>query len=240
VQTVAQASFDAWTRYYRIQENTPNATVSYYTKGALVALCLDLALRAEGHTTLDAVMRALWQRTQGGPMTEADLLQVLQQLGKRSFAAEIAQWVHSTADLPAPALLQSHGVQVTQADAPLAQSLGLRVSEANGIVFKNVLRGSVAEAAGMAAGDEWLGLDITQGEHTTSWRLRKLDDAAVLMRGLLHQNTQQSAHTLHALVARDGRIHRLPLQWPTTAQVERLKASAQGLGPRSPWTHNLI
>jgi predicted metalloprotease with PDZ domain len=236
VQTVAQASFDAWTRYYRIQENTPNATVSYYTKGALVALCLDLTLRAEGHTTLDAVMRALWQRTEGGPMTEADLLQVLKQLGKRSFAAEIAQWVHSTTDLPVQALLQNHGVQVTPADAPLAQSLGLRVSEANGIVLKNVLRGSVAEAAGMAAGDEWLGLDITQGEHTSSWRLRKLDDAAQLLRGVAHQG----AYTLHALVARDGRIHRLPLQWPATAQVVRLKTSAQGLGPRSPWTHNPI
>ncbi|MBM3387247.1 MAG: M61 family metallopeptidase, partial [Betaproteobacteria bacterium] len=50
VQSVAQASFDAWIKYYRQDENTPNATVSYYTKGALVALCLDLTLRAEGHT----------------------------------------------------------------------------------------------------------------------------------------------------------------------------------------------
>lgn len=234
VQTVAQASFDAWTRYYRIQENTPNATVSYYSKGALVALCLDLTLRGEGHTTLDIVMRALWQRTQGGPISEADLLQVLKQLGQRSYAKDIQAWVHSTTDLPVQSLLQSHGVQVSLADAPLAQSLGLRVTESNGIVLKNVLRGSVAEAAGMAAGDEWLGLDITQGDHTSSWRLRKLDDAAMLLRGV----TPQGVHTLHALVARDGRIHRLPLKWPATVQVVRLKPSAQGLGPRSPWTHH--
>jgi predicted metalloprotease with PDZ domain len=45
VQSVAQASFDAWVRYYRPDENTPNSTISYYTKGALVALCLDLAAR---------------------------------------------------------------------------------------------------------------------------------------------------------------------------------------------------
>ena len=62
LQTVAQASFDAWVKYYRQDENTPNATVSYYTKGALVALCLDLSLRAEGKTTLDAVMRGLWTK----------------------------------------------------------------------------------------------------------------------------------------------------------------------------------
>ena len=48
VQSVAQASFDAWVKYYRQDENTPNSTVSYYTKGALVALCFDLTLRAHG------------------------------------------------------------------------------------------------------------------------------------------------------------------------------------------------
>src|SRR3990167_6661159 len=82
VQTVAQASFDAWVKYYRQDENTPNATVSYYTKGALVALCLDLTLRREGRTTLDDVMRALWQRCDGGPMDEATLRAVLQELGR--------------------------------------------------------------------------------------------------------------------------------------------------------------
>ena len=59
VQSVAQASFDAWVKYYRQDENTPNATISYYTKGALVALCLDLALRREGRSTLDDVMRQM-------------------------------------------------------------------------------------------------------------------------------------------------------------------------------------
>jgi predicted metalloprotease with PDZ domain len=47
VQSVAQASFDAWVRYYRPDENTPNSTISYYTKGALVALCLDLRCAAK-------------------------------------------------------------------------------------------------------------------------------------------------------------------------------------------------
>ncbi|MGH8831820.1 MAG: M61 family metallopeptidase, partial [Polaromonas sp.] len=74
VQSVAEASFDAWVKYYRQDENTPNATVSYYTKGALVALCFDLTLRAEGRNahgaTLDDVMRALWLRCKAGPMRE--------------------------------------------------------------------------------------------------------------------------------------------------------------------------
>ncbi len=100
VQSVAQASFDAWVKYYRQDENTPNATISYYQKGALVALCIDLTLRREGKATLDDVMRALWQRCQGGPMQEADVLAVLQSLSGRSWAKEIKAWVHGTGELP--------------------------------------------------------------------------------------------------------------------------------------------
>ena len=214
VQSVAQASFDAWTKYYRVQENTPNATVSYYTKGALVALCLDLTLRAEGHTTLDAVMRALYERCEGGPMRQADLLVVLKKLGKRSFESELQAWVHGTQDLPLADLLPRHGVQWLQEPAPLAQRLGLRVTESNGLVIKNVFRGSAAEVAGMAAGDEWLGVETadTTGQ-TAGWRVRKLDDVA------LHAHGQT---TVTALVARDGRLLRCPLRWPEPTHAVRL------------------
>src|SRR5204863_10174687 len=63
-QSVAESSFDAWTKYYRQDENSPNAIVSYYTKGSLVGMALDLTIRAEtkGKKSLDNVMRALWQR----------------------------------------------------------------------------------------------------------------------------------------------------------------------------------
>jgi predicted metalloprotease with PDZ domain len=62
VQSVAQASFDAWVKYYRNDENTPNATISYYAKGALVALAFDLTLRAGGSGSLDDVLRVCGRR----------------------------------------------------------------------------------------------------------------------------------------------------------------------------------
>ena len=217
VQSVAQASFDAWVKYYRMNENTPNATVSYYTKGSLVALCLDLTLRAEGHTTLDAVMRELWRRCQGGPMRQTDLLRALKQLGQRSFEGEIAAWVHSTADLPLMGLLQSHGAKVTHDKAPLAQQLGLRVTESGGSVqIKTVLRGSAAEAAGLAAGDEWLGVELAavrRGGAAEAWRIHKLDDVLML-------RAQRSRIT--ALVSRDNRLLKCPLDWPTETQAVKL------------------
>jgi enoyl-CoA hydratase len=152
VQSVAQASMDAWVKYYRQDENTPNATVSYYTKGALVALCFDLTLRGEGRTTLDEVMRSLWVRCQAGPMTEADFATVLAELSGRSFEAEIEAWVHGRGELPLKDLLAGHGVTVHEDAAQLAQRLGLRVSETHGVAVKMVLRGGAAEQAGFAAG----------------------------------------------------------------------------------------
>ena len=215
VQTVAQASFDAWIKYYRPDENTPNATVSYYTKGSLVALCLDLTLRQEGKTTLDAVMRALWLRCQGGPMLEGDLSCVLAELAGRSFAKEMTRWVHGTADLPLKPLLERHGIAVLEEPAQIAQRLGLRVTEGTGIQIKTVLRGGAAERAGFAAGDEWVGLETGTGKSASNWRLAKLDDL------LLYAGT---ATKIGALVARDKRLFNLTLTLPKAVTTWRLVA----------------
>ena len=205
LQSVAQASFDAWVKYYRQDENTPNATVSYYSKGALVALCLDLALRQEGRTTLDAVLRGLWQRCAGGPMTQADLAQVLLDLSGRSWTKELARWVHGTTELPVRPLLAQQGVRVMDEPAPLAQRVGLRVIETAGIQVKTVLRGGAAEQAGLAAGDEWLGVTVGSGKTASRWRLTKLDDL------LLYAGT---SNQVTAWVARDKRLLELPLTLP--------------------------
>ncbi len=209
VQAVAEASFDAWVKYYRPEPNTANATVSYYTKGALVALCFDLTLRAEGKTTLDDVMRGLWLRCKAGPMSERDFATVLEELGGRSFAKEIKAWVHGTGELPVRELLVKHGVVVSDEPAQLQQRLGLRVAEAGGINIKVVLSGGAAEKAGFAAGDEWLGITLGAGSNTQSWRIHKLEDLAQYI-------TEQAAKSqkLTAIVARDKRLIHLTLNWP--------------------------
>ena len=223
VQSVAQASYDAWVKYYRADSNTPNATISYYTKGALVALCLDLTLRSEKTgATLDDVMRALWQRCQGGPLREADVAETLAQLGGRSFAAELAQWVHGVDELPLQTLLAEHGVAVLQEPAQLAQQLGLRLEgpERSGVHIKLVLRGGAAEQAGFAAGDEWLGVEpiAAQAPGKSSaaaqgWRMRQLDDLALYA---------GSAPSVTALISRDQRLLRLTLALPSAASSWRL------------------
>jgi predicted metalloprotease with PDZ domain len=211
VQSVAQSSFDAWVKYYRQDENTPNAMVSYYTKGALVALCFDLMLRSEGKTTLDHVMRAVWARCKAGPMTEADFAAVLAQCSGRSYAKELAQWVHSTQDLPLNRLLELQGVQVVEDKPQLAQRLGLRVTESQGVLqIKVVLRGGAAEQAGFCAGDEWLAVGT---KRNALWRMTKLDDLPLYV-----PERAAKASTVQVVVSRDQRLHNLSLQLPSAEQ----------------------
>ena len=171
LQSVAAASFDAWVKYYRGDENTPNATVSYYAKGALVALALDLTLRSEGRGSLDEVMRRLWAESQGGPIDEGDIANALEAVGGRSYATELAAWVHGTGELPLAELLPRLGVALERQPATLAHRLGVRISESalTGVKVTHVLRGGGAERIGLAAGDELIGVG--------GWRLRRLDDA---------------------------------------------------------------
>ena len=141
-------------------------------------------------------------------MSEGDLRTVLQELSGRSFDTELAQWVHSTAELPLAELLGAHGVQLKPETAQWAQKLGLRVTETHSVNLKTVLRGGLAESAGMAAGDEWLGIEVN-GE---GWRISKLEDVA------FYAGTET---TVTALVARDGRLLRLPLSLSRSAKPSR-------------------
>jgi predicted metalloprotease with PDZ domain len=220
VQPVADASFDAWVKYYRQDEQTPNSTVSYYTKGALVALCFDLTLRHEGKGSLDDVMRHLWTHSSGGPISEADIAAALEAVSGRSYTAELARWVHSTEELPLAQLLRAHGVATLEDPSQQAQALGLRVAEANGSVqVKVVLRGGAAEKAGFSANDEWIGIELPaagkkgQQQAAQAWRIAKLDDLALYL---------GDATKCTAIVARDRKLIRLPLVLPVGVTTWRL------------------
>ena len=225
VQSVAEASFDAWTKYYRSDENTPNATVSYYAKGSLVALALDLTLRRDGKATLDDVMRLLWQRSRGGPIDAGDIAAALKRVGARSYAKEIAAWVNGTDELPLPALLDAAGVAVTSEKTAYAAALGLRLVEgANTVQVRQVLAGSVAMRAGISAGDELLAID--------GWRIRRFDEA---------QQWLEPGRDFELLLVRDQRLLRVTMQPGSTAAAQQValaladKPTAPGAALRRDW-----
>ena len=165
-------------------------------------------------------MRALWLRCKAGPMTEADFAAVLKELGGRSFAREISAWVHGTRELPLAELLAKHGIDVKEDPAQLQQRLGLRVTETSGIVIKTVLRGGAAEQAGLAAGDELLGVEVAD----SAWRLARLDDLP------FYAGTHKK---MVLLAARDRRILRLELSLPASVTTWRLVLRDTALA--QPW-----
>ncbi|MES2958658.1 MAG: PDZ domain-containing protein [Pseudomonadota bacterium] len=197
LQSVAQSSFDAWVKFYRSDENTPNATVNYYAKGSLVALALDLTLRKERRGTLDQLMQQLWRSSRGGPIDEGDIAAALREVGGRSYAKELAAWVHGTGELPLPDLFEAAGVAQRHSAPGLSAALGLRLSEGalSGVQVKSVLAGSAAARAGVSAGDELLAVD--------GWRIRRLDDA---------QQWLVPGAAFELLLARDQRMHRIEVR----------------------------
>lgn len=171
-QSVAESSFDAWTKYYRQDENAPNAIVSYYTKGSLVALALDLTIRAGsgGKKSLDDVMRMLWQRygcdfyaadgSGGRGVTEAELLAVFDAASGLKLGRTIRRYAYGTADLPLARLLAPFGVKWAAAAPSDQPSLGVRtVAVAGDCKLANVYEGGAAHRAGLSAGDLLVAID---------------------------------------------------------------------------------
>jgi len=178
-QSLADSSFDAWTKFYKQDENATNAIVSYYTKGALVALALDLTLRLEsgGTISLDQVMRALWERYgKPGIGVQEDAVEALVgEVSGLDLNGFFDQAVRGTDDLPLEQLLAQIGVElrlrpakdlkdnggaVEQFSEPgVRKELGLRIKEGLEPVIAQIPDGGAAQQAGLAVGDTLLALN---------------------------------------------------------------------------------
>jgi predicted metalloprotease with PDZ domain len=169
-QSVADSSFDAWIKYYRQDENAPNSVVSYYQKGALVALALDLTLRAasRGRKSLDDALRLLWQRCRdAGPayagVAEDEIGEAIQTATGIDVARLLREWTEGTRDPDYAALLAPFGVRCERKPA-LEQVhfalLGVKTETVgNDCRVQSVYDGTPAQAAGVSAGDVLIALD---------------------------------------------------------------------------------
>lgn len=163
-QSVAESSFEAWTKYYRQDENSPNAIVSYYTKGALVALLLDLRLRAgsKGSRSLDDLMRALWLRhgQTGVGVGEDGIFALTAEIGGVEMGEWLRELAEGTDDLPLHAWLGRFGIALNWEAASEAPGFGVRTgAEGDLLKLANVYDGGSAQAAGLSAGDVLVALD---------------------------------------------------------------------------------
>ena len=171
-QSVSDASFDAWVKYYRQDENSPNAIVSYYQKGAMVALALDLTIRQRtmGAKSLDDVMRVLWN-TYGKPglgVPEDGVQQAAEQTAGIALGDFFAHAVEGTVDLDIAPLLEGVAIDLSWKvpgaagpDGAAPATLGAKIgSEPNGDArLVHVFDGGAAQLAGLSAGDAVIAID---------------------------------------------------------------------------------
>jgi predicted metalloprotease with PDZ domain len=172
VQTLAESSFDAWSKFYRPDENTPNAVVSYYAKGALAALALDLTLRqqSKGKASLDDVMKILWQRfgQMGRGVEDDDIRLIAEEVSGLNLKRFFTEAIHGTGDLPLKRLLAPFGIKLEWETAK-APSLGIKTSSTEGgeVKLATAYDGGAAQNAGLSAGDVLLAIDGLRVTSTT-------------------------------------------------------------------------
>jgi len=170
-QSAAESSFNAWSKFYKQDENAANSIVSYYAKGTLIALCIDLKIRSmtENQQSLDDVMRTLWNQylqTEKG-VNENDIQQTICRTVDADITDFLNQLIYQHTDLPLNELLayisinlqyrESAGQQdkggKANSDLP-ACILGAIVKESDaGLQVISVKESSAAQQAGLSAGD---------------------------------------------------------------------------------------
>ena len=233
VQPVADASYDAWIKYYRRNENSPNTTVSYYTKGAVIGFLLDARVREAtgGQRSLDDVLKAAYARYSGERgFRPGEFEAVASAVAGVDLGGWFDRAVRSTDELDYGPVLAWYGLEFARdargdedAPAPAWLGLGTRVDRGR-LLVAGVQRGTPGYEAGFNVGDEILAIgDYRVGPE--AWRQRL---------GLY-----RAGDAVTVLVARRERLVRLdarfgetpserwrlqPVESPSAAQTRRLDA----------------
>jgi predicted metalloprotease with PDZ domain len=193
-QSLAAASFNAWDQLYKPDANSVNAGINYYSKGALVALALDLHLRASGHGTLDDLVRLLWRRfgREGRGLPENGFEALAVEIAGEGIREFLVAAVHGTEDPDLAPLFARVGLRFNLRQAEGARDAGgtpasganVRLSlgasfeaAGGGLKLTTVLDGQPAQGSGLAPGDIIIALDrIQAGGDTLEERLARYEE----------------------------------------------------------------
>lgn len=179
-QSLAESSFNAWAKYYKQDENSPNSIVSYYQKGALLALCLDLLIRKESlnQLSLDDVMNGCYQdfRETNKGLPEGIWQRKVEDVTGLDLKGFFEQAVYGTSDLPLISLFKEHGMVMNLVAMPDSCKGGFGIGETPNhqahislgarwhlvgslMRLTHVLDHGAAQNAGLSAGDEIVAID---------------------------------------------------------------------------------
>jgi len=163
VSTVEQASFDAWIKLYRPDENTTNTSISYYVKGAVVAWLLDVRIRVltGGVRCLDDLMRLAFARFSGARgFSQAEFRAAAEEVAGASLGAFFRGAVESTEELDYGEALEWFGLQFRKPHGSGKAWIGAETkNDAGRLVVSKILRGAPAFDSGLSVDDEIVAID---------------------------------------------------------------------------------
>ena len=163
VQSAEQASFDAWIKYYRPDENSANTSISYYTKGAVLGFLLDARIRkaTNGARGLDDVMRTAYQRFAGTRgYSPAEFRSVAEEVAGTSLKAFWETAIEGTGELDYGEALETFGLRFRASAQSPRPWLGITTrNDAGRLLVSQVRRDGPGSKAGLNVDDEILAID---------------------------------------------------------------------------------
>ncbi len=163
VQPLSESSFDAWIKLYRPDANSSNSQMSYYLKGEMVTLLLDLLIRdrTDGQKSFDDVLLVMWEQFGKSEIgfTETQLKTIIESIANLDLTEFYDRYIHGVDELPFAEYLAPFGLELKPVKATIPY-LGITVKSEHGReVIKSVVSNSPAQLAGIDPGDELLAID---------------------------------------------------------------------------------
>lgn len=230
VQPVSESSWDAWIKLYRPDPNSGNSQISYYLKGEMVSLLLDLLIRQrnQNQRSLDDVMLKMWQQFGQAEIgfTPEQLQEVIEAVAGIDLADFFTKYIDGVEELPFNEYLEPFGLQLTEDfEDEAVPHLGIKVNTENGReVVKFVETLTPAQIAGIDAGDELLAIDgIRVGAGQLSDRLKDYKPNDSIQVTVFHQEELRNYNVTLA-TPRPNRYQVKPVKNPTDLQQQNLAA----------------
>jgi len=229
VQPASESSWDAWIKLYRRHANSDNSQISYYLKGELVSLLLDLLIRAryENRRSLDDVMGQMWQEFGKREIgfTEAQLQQEIESVAGVELGDFWARYIDGTEELPFDEYLSPFGLRLQSDCVDLVGEsfpyLGVRAKAENGReLIKFVASGSPAQQAGIDNGDELLAIDgIRVKAEELNERLKDYSPGDTIKLSVFHEE-QLRTELVTLGEPQPNRYQVVPVDRPTHIQAQ--------------------
>lgn len=185
VQSVEESSFDAWVKLYRRDENFENSQISYYNKGALTSLMLNLEIinSSNGERSLDDALRILWDDYKKDPsrgFPDARIKEICEQLAGKNLDDFWQKYVSGAEDTPLNEYMKMAGLEIVNTNEPGFTSLDIDTRpRGNNLVISKVYAGGSGYEAGLNTGDIIVsvnGKSVTKDSLNTVMKQYKLGD----------------------------------------------------------------